>query len=157
MINWCLYELIYLITFSSVTLVFVPFLIYALVKRRIVQVEKLLALHFISVVLIGLGYFLSELLIDELDLYRCSENEQIALLAMLFVLASVSLVSLWHWKKQHVVNKLVNRLLAALDIFCWVIVLFIVISDFENFYELSMLLLFIPFQILITIISYPFN
>jgi hypothetical protein len=148
MMGWCMYELIYLIALSSVTSVFCVYVFYNLIRWRLSTSLKAIALHFLSVLLIGLGYLISEYYIDYNNHFRCEDREGTASIVMLISVLIIILLCVLLLRKQYVINRSVNTLLALFEtlLLLWVLV-FLAIPDWKSFSELVMLSFLIPIGI----------
>lgn len=153
--GWCLYELIYLVTLSSVTFVFCGYSFYNLVRWRISKCNKAIALHFISMFLIGFGYLVSEYFIDYYGQNSCQERESVSSQVMLVSTIFIMIMCFVLRKKQYILNCPVNKILVFLDAaLLLAVLLFVVIPEWKDFIKLITFLFSVPFEILSGIIAY---
>lgn len=111
-----MYQLVYMI---AVIVVSVPFFVSALynyIKSHSNKSVKALALHLISMILIGIGFVISEFYIAYFEVYGCEESEGIAFFFM--VVTTIVIVYIWgeFKKKKYVFTCKANRTLAYIDV-----------------------------------------
>ena len=152
MLGLCFYQIFYAVAVTNVTLVFAAYILYCLLRKRAYKIPKVVALHFISLLIIGIGYWCSEWYIDNNFIhYDCSDREDSAGLAMIISTLAILIVCVLFRKRLYVINRFVDKVFVIFDASLLFYVMVLVIPNFGKFIEEILLFVSIPFLALFSL------
>lgn len=148
----CWYELIYAIAVANVMFVFVLIALYYLIVKKFRVVQKVSTLGFISLVILGFGFIVSEFLIDYFDGYSCEKNEIIATWTMFISIAIIVFLFITLRKKEYVFGRIFDRILMILFTVLVSATLYIIVTG-DDAEDIIMLLLLGPMEIVFRLVN----
>lgn len=157
--GWCMYELLYAGVVSTTTMVFLVCIAYVLITRQSNKLIKIIALHGISMLVIGLGYLFSEWYMDNVStsIHSCSDRESVTTRAMLVSVAVIILACLLLRKNKYVINKLITTVLCSINtLVVFIFLMSEVVPNWKSYADVTSFAVEFPFLVLYSLIGHLF-
>ncbi len=149
----CWYELIYLMAAVGVAFVFAVIVTYNLAFYEYKLMRKMSALGFTAMVILGIGFFASELLINQFfNEYSCNPEEATATILMLISVAIIILIYITTRNRDNIFGPKTDSILMLLFSAVVLTGLYSIISEKDGF-ESLLFLLFGPIEIIFRLVN----
>ena len=147
--GWCLYGLIYVITIVFVVVCFISWAMLNVFLSLKIKFKTIIALHFISLIVILLGYLVTESFINSQSQYICKEKEFVAVVVMIISVVSILIICIIFSKYQFLINKKITTTLAILDVgIVTIFIFFVLIPNWLDYKGLFEFFFFLPAEVI---------